>query len=95
MNSILLHLAVLAAVLLPGAASAQRSGDAAYFDDRINVLQRSLTGLSAQIEQLKTRNQQLQQQLEKMRSNYDQRLERLEKGPSGKKPAPRSGQSRP
>ena len=94
MNPILLRFAVLAAVLLPGAASAQRSGDTAYFDDRINVLQRSLTGLSAQVEQLKTRNQQLQQQLEKMRSNYDQRLERLEKRPPGK-PAPRSGQSRP
>jgi len=94
MNPILLRFTVLIAVLLPGAAGAQRSGDAAYFDDRINVLQRSLKELSVQLEQLKTRNQQLQQQLEKMRSNYDQRLERLEKGPPGK-PPPRSGQSRP
>jgi phage shock protein A len=50
----------------------------------MNVLQRSLAELSAQIEQLKARDHQLQQQLENMRANYDQRLERLEKGAAPK-----------
>ena len=44
------------------------------------MLQRSLAELSAQIEQIKARDRELQQQLEKMRVDYDQRLERLEKG---------------
>ena len=43
------------------------------------MLQRSLADLSTQIEKLKARDQQLQQQLENMLVNYDQRLERLER----------------
>ena len=59
----------------------------------MNVLQRSLAELSAQIEQLKARDQELQQQLEKMRANYDQRLERLEKGAASRAAPP--SRSRP
>jgi DNA repair exonuclease SbcCD ATPase subunit len=82
----------LAGLILPGVAAAQRSDDRAQFDARMNVLQRSLAELSAQIEQLKGRDRQLQQQLENMRANYDQRLERLEKGAAPKAVPP--GRSR-
>lgn len=60
---------------------------------RLNELQRSLTALSAQIEQLKTQNQQLQQRLDKMQTSLGQRIERLEKAPAPK-PAPRTGSSK-
>ena len=36
-------------------------------------------------------NQQLQQQLEKMRTSYEQRLDRLEKGNAAKAPSTRTG----
>jgi DNA repair exonuclease SbcCD ATPase subunit len=75
---------VVMAGLLPGVAAAQRSDDRTQFDARVNVLQRSLTELSAQIEQLKARDHELQQQLQRMRGTYDQRLERLEKGAAPK-----------
>ena len=70
---------VLAALVMPCVAAAQRIDDQAQFDARINVLQRSLSELSAQIEQLKVRDRQLQQQLDNMRRNYDQRIQRLER----------------
>ena len=73
----------LLSLMVPGVAVAQRSDDRAQFDARMNVLQRSLAELSAQIEQLNARDRELQQQLERMRARYDHRLERLEK------PAPR------
>lgn len=82
-----LLIAVLAASMLPAAATAQ-SG----IDGRLNELQRTLSGLSAQLEQLKAQNQKLQQRLEKMQTSMGQRLERLEKAPP--KPAPRPGPSR-
>lgn len=69
-------------------SNAQRPDDRAGFDARMNVLERSVAELSIQIERLKTSDQQLEQQLEKMRSNYDQRLEWLEKG-AAPKTAPR------
>ena len=80
-SRIVIHVVVLAVSLLPGAVAAQRSGDTAQFETRFNMLQRSLADLSAMVEQLKASDQQLQQQLDKMRTNYDQRLERLEKAP--------------
>jgi TolA-binding protein len=85
----LVCLAVAASLVMPDMASAQRSDDRAQFDARMNVLQRSLAELSAQIEQLKARDQQFQQQLERMRGDYDQRLERLEKGAAPKATTPR------
>jgi len=88
MTTALLRIAALAALVLPGPAMAQSGVDA-----RLNDLQRSLTSLSAQLEQLKTQNQQLQQRLETMQSSIGQRLERLEKTPAPK-PAPRSGNSK-
>ena len=60
---------------------------------RLNELQRALTALSAQIEQLKTQNHQLQQRLDKMQTDMGQRIERLEKKPPPK-PTPRSGSTK-
>lgn len=75
---------LLAAVLvMPGAAWAQRV-DPVYVEDRLNQLQQSITMLTGQIEQLQHRNQQLQQQLEKMQADYEFRLEQVEKGGGGR-----------
>lgn len=72
---------------LPSGAWAQR-GDAVYMEDRLNQLQQTLTMLTGQLEQLQYRNQQLQQQMEKMQADYDYRLETLEKGgKAGPRPA--------
>jgi tol-pal system protein YbgF len=80
----------LAAVLLalPSVASAQR-GDSVYIEDRMNQLQQTITMLTGQIEQLQYKNQQLQQQLEKMQTDYDFRLDQLE-GKKGGGPRPPS-----
>jgi tol-pal system protein YbgF len=86
----LLTLVVLA---LPAAAAAQ-----GYTEDRINQLQQSITLLTGQIEQLQYRNQQLEQQMEKMRADYDFRLDQLEKGRGGggpRPPSPTTGPSSP
>ncbi len=82
------RLALLALILLPSAASAQ-SG----VEGRLNELQRSISALSGQIEQLKGQNQQLQQRMEKMQAGFEQRIDRLEKGPAPK-PAPKTGRSK-
>jgi len=90
-------LALLLAIMLPGAAVAQGSGDAAHVNGRLSELQRTLAALSTQLEQLKAQNQQLQQRLEKMQTSFGQRIERLEKAPTPKpasKPVPRSGNPR-
>lgn len=79
---VLLSLAVFAATMAPHAAAAQRSDDRAQFDARMSVLQRSVAELSMQIERLKASNQDLEQRLDEMRANIDQRLERLERGAS-------------
>jgi tol-pal system protein YbgF len=86
----LLTLLVLA---LPTAAAAQ-SG---YTEDRINQLQQSISLLTGQIEQLQYRNQQLQQQMEKMQADYEFRLDQLEKGRGGggPRPSPPAGPSSP
>ena len=75
------------AFLLPTAAGAQRV-DPVYVEDRFNQLQQSITLLTGQIEQLQYRNQQLQQQLEKMQADYEYRLDQMEKGKGG---GPRPG----
>ena len=80
------RLALLALLLLPGTAAAQ-SG----VEGRLNELQRSTAALSAQIEQLKVQNQQLQQRMEKMQAGFEQRIERLEKRPAATRPVPRTG----
>src|SRR5262252_6147238 len=67
------------ALALPTAAAAQRL-DPVYIEDRLNQLQQSISMLTGQIEQLQYRNQQLQQQMEKMRADYEYRLDQLEKG---------------
>jgi len=79
-----LHSTLLAVALflLPSIAAAQR-GDTVYVEDRLNQLQQTITMLTGQVEQLQYRNQQLQQQLEKMQADHDFRLEQIEKGRGG------------
>src|SRR5829696_4005464 len=80
------------AFLLPTAAGAQRV-DPVYVEDRFNQLQQSITLLTGQIEQLQYRNQQLQQQLEKMQADYEYRLDQMEKGKGGGGPRPPGAQA--
>ncbi len=77
------RLICLLLIALPAAAWAQRGGDAVYLEDRLNQIQQSLTTLTGQLEQLQYRNQQLQQQMEKMQADYEYRLDALEKGKGG------------
>ncbi|WP_422015389.1 tol-pal system protein YbgF [Reyranella sp.] len=78
------RLVLLIALALPTAAVAQRGGDAVYLEDRFNQLQQSLTNLTGQLEQLQNRNAKLQQQMEKMQTDYEYRIEQLEKGGAGR-----------
>src|SRR6201991_2352459 len=88
-----LRMSLLAiAFLLPTAAGAQRV-DPVYVEDRFNQLQQSITLLTGQIEQLQYRNQQLQQQLEKMQADYEFRLDQMEKGRGGGGPRPGGAQA--
>ena len=89
MNKLRTSLLVIA-FLLPTAAGAQRV-DPVYVEDRFNQLQQSITLLTGQIEQLQYRNQQLQQQLEKMQADYEYRLDQVEKGKGGGGPRPGGG----
>lgn len=93
MTAAVFRITALAALLLPTAVEAQRSGNSTYVDGRLSELQRTVASLSSQLEQLKAQDRQLQQQLEKMQASFGQRLERLEKGAAAK-PVPRSGKSR-
>lgn len=79
MKKLPLRLLILAALALPTAATAQRV-DPVYIEDRLNQLQQAISLLTGQIEQLQYRNQQLQQQMEKMQADYEFRLEQVEKG---------------
>ncbi len=83
MKTFLSRLLILAVIGLPSAAAAQRV-DPVYVEDRFNQLQQSVTMLTGQIEQLQYRNQQLQQQMEKMQADYEYRLDQLEKGGGGR-----------
>ena len=64
------RLLLVIALAVPAAANAQRI-DPVYVEDRLNQLQQSITMLTGQIEQLQYRNQQLQQQMEKMQADYE------------------------
>lgn len=89
MKKLPLRLLILAALALPSAAFAQRA-DPVYVEDRLNQLQQAISLLTGQIEQLQYKNNQLQQQLEKMQADYEFRLEQVEKGggrPGGAAPA--------
>ena len=91
MNKLRISLLAIA-FLLPTAAGAQRV-DPVYVEDRFNQLQQSITLLTGQIEQLQYRNQQLQQQLEKMQADYEFRLEQMEKCRGGGAPRPGGAQA--
>jgi tol-pal system protein YbgF len=73
------HFLLAVALAAPTAAAAQRL-DPVYIEDRLNQLQQSITMLTGQLEQQQYRNQQLQQQMEKMQADYEYRLEQMEKG---------------
>ena len=73
---------VFALALLPSVASAQRDSSV-YMEDRMNQLQQTITMLTGQVEQLQYQNQQLKQQLDKMQTDYDFRLDQIEKGKGG------------
>jgi TolA-binding protein len=75
---------VAAILLLPDATFAQRSGDPSYIEGRLNGLRQQLADLSARIKQLEVQDQQLQQRLESMRTNFEARLGQQENGPKGK-----------
>ena len=79
MKKLPLRLLILVALALPTAAAAQRA-DPVYVEDRLNQLQQAISLLTGQIEQLQYRNQQLQQQMEKMQADYEFRLDQVEKG---------------
>ena len=80
LKRILVCLAVTASLVTPDMATAQRSDDRAQFDARMNMLERSVAELSIQIERLMMSDQELKRKLDAMRTNYNQRLERIEKG---------------
>jgi len=82
MKSFHSKLLVVALFMLPSMAGAQR-GDTVYMEDRLNQLQQTITMLTGQVEQLQYRNQQLQQQLERMQADHEFRLEQIEKGRGG------------
>jgi tol-pal system protein YbgF len=77
------HLLLAIALAVPTAAAAQRM-DPVYIEDRLNQLQQAITILTGQLEQQQYRNQQLQQQMEKMQADYEYRLEQMEKGGGGR-----------
>lgn len=79
MKRLPLRLLILVILALPAAAVAQRA-DPVYIEDRLNQLQQAISLLTGQVEQLQYRNQQLQQQLEKMQADYEFRLDQVEKG---------------
>ena len=66
------RLLIVVALALPSAAAAQRS-DPVYVEDRLNQLQQAITLLTGQVEQLQYRNQQLQQQMEKIQAEVAQK----------------------
>ena len=94
MKSISFSLAAFALATLPGVALGQRAGASTYIDDRLSQIARSIADLQSRAEQLQKQNQQLQLQLDKMRTSYESRLERLEKGGAARAPAPHAGQPR-
>ena len=83
MKQLPLRLLVFAALVLPTPVVAQRA-DPVYVEDRLNQLQQAISILTGQVEQLQYRNQQLQQQMEKMQADYEYRLDQVEKGGGGR-----------
>jgi tol-pal system protein YbgF len=78
----------LALLALPSVAAAQRGDSSVYIEDRMNQLQQTITLLTGQVEQLQYKNQQLQQQMEKMQADYEFRLDALEGKKGGPRPSP-------
>ena len=85
----LLPVVALVAPLLSGRAAGQQASS--YVDARISQFERTVKDLQAKLEQLRQQNQQLKQELARLQSNYDNRLQHLERGtpktPPHKQPA--------
>ena len=79
----------LVGLILPSVAAGQRADDRTQFDARMNMLERSVAELSIQVERLRVSDQELKRKLDAMRTNYDERLNRLEKDAAPKTPASR------
>lgn len=94
MKTFLFRLLALVLLAVPSAAWSQRA-DSVYIEDRLNQLQQTITLMTGQIEQLQYRNQQLQQQMEKMQADYEYRLDALEKGKGAAGPRPAPAQTPP
>ena len=94
MKSLVTRFVLVLTLAMPTVAAAQRV-DPVYVEDRLNQLQQSITLLTGQIEQLQYRNQQLQQQMQKMQTDYEFRIEQLEKGRSGGTPPRANAPSTP
>jgi len=91
---ILLAVAVAATLgTLPAIAQGQQLNPGA--ESRLGQLERSISDMRGSIARLQQQNQQLQQQMDRMKTSYEARLQRLEKAPPHKAPTPtvRPGQS--
>jgi TolA-binding protein len=84
--------AVVFGALMPS-SRAQGQQANAYADNRLNQFERSVSDLRAKLEQLRQQNQRLQQDVDKMRSSYESRLQALEKG--GTKPPAKARTAKP
>ncbi|WP_395710029.1 hypothetical protein [Reyranella sp.] len=81
MKTVGLYACVSTIFLVPTATNGQqRSVDMAYVERRLSALQQQLATLNARLDQIRAQDQQLQQQLEALRTKWETRLERLEKG---------------
>lgn len=77
-RSVFLSAVILAAPMLSGLAAGQQPNS--YADARISQFERTVKDLQGKLEQVQQQNQHLQQQLAKLQSSYDSRLQHLERG---------------
>jgi TolA-binding protein len=89
-RSVSFGVVVLVAPMLSGLATGQQVNS--YSDTRISQFERSVKELQGKLEQLRQQNQHLQQELARVQSSYDNRLQHLERGaaktPPNKQPPP-------
>lgn len=74
----LLAVVALIAPPLSGRAAGQQANS--YVDARISQFERTVKDLQEKLEQLRQQNQQVKQELAKLQSSYDSRLQHLERG---------------
>lgn len=91
-RSVFLSVVAMVAPMLSSLAEGQQANS--YAETRIGQFERSVNELRARLEQLRQQNQHLQQELDRMRSNHESRLQRLENG-SAKAPPAKSRIAKP